>query len=57
VDKTYPTKVKKWKSYLREKERAREEEREREYKLNHPIDKYGNNYGIVTSPYTGKIWL
>lgn len=41
VDKTYPNEAKKWK----------------EYALNHPKDKYGNEYGIIKSPYTGKIWL
>ncbi len=43
VDKTYPNKVKTYKKY--------------QYQLLHPTDKYGNVYGIVKSPYTGKIWL
>jgi hypothetical protein len=51
VDKTYPQEVKDWMKYLKE------EERKRQYALNHPKDKYGNEYGIIKSPYTGKIWL
>ena len=51
VDKTYPKEAKAWNKYLKE------EERKKQYALNHPKDKYGRVYGIVRSPYTGRIWL
>ncbi len=59
IDKTYPQKVKEWKKLykVRLARIKAEAERKRLYKLNHPTDKYGNEYGTVKSSYTGKIWL
>jgi uncharacterized protein (TIGR02145 family) len=52
TQKTYPQKWKEWK-----KEKEKEKERKKLYALSHPKDKYGNEYGVVKSPYTGKVWL